>query len=38
VREVLNRAILRWLGDEEASRVFCEAFQPWEILRHVEGL
>ncbi len=38
VREVLNRAILRWLGDEEASRGFCEAFQPWEILQHVEGL
>ena len=38
VREVLNRAILRWLGDEEASRGFYEAFQPWEILRHVEGL
>lgn len=36
--EVLSRAILRWLEDEEASRGFYEAFQPWEILRHVEGL
>lgn len=38
VGEVLDRAILRWLADGEASRGFRETFQPWEILQHVEGL
>ncbi|BDG22697.1 hypothetical protein [Thermus thermophilus] len=35
VREVVDRALAQWLRDEEASRDFREAFQPWEVLRHL---
>lgn len=38
VEKVLDQAIAAWLGNEEASQVFRELFQPWEVFQHVGGL
>ncbi len=38
VEKVLDQAIAAWLGNEEASKVFRELFQPWEVFQHVRGL